>query len=43
MNILVLGDLVGLSGREALKKSLGKIIKDYQIDFTINKWRKFSR
>ena len=35
MNILVLGDLVGLSGREALKKSLGKIIKDYQIDFTI--------
>ena len=35
MNILVLGDLVGLSGREALKKTLEKIIKDYQIDFTI--------
>ena len=35
MNILVLGDLVGSSGRKALKKNLAKIIKDHQIDFTI--------
>ena len=35
MNILVLGDLVGLPGREALKKNLTKIIKDYQVDFTV--------
>ena len=35
MNILILGDLVGLSGRTALKKNLSKIIKKHQIDFTV--------
>ena len=35
MNILVLGDLVGVSGRKALKKNLAEIIKDYQVDFTV--------
>ena len=35
MNILVLGDLVGESGRKALKKNLSKIVSDHKIDFTI--------
>ncbi len=35
MKILVLGDLVGLSGREVLKRELPKIIKDNNINFSI--------
>ncbi len=35
MKILVLGDLVGLSGRKALKKYLPRIISDHKIDFSI--------
>ncbi len=35
MKILVLGDVMGLSGRIALKKHLSKIIEEYKIDFTI--------
>ena len=35
MKILVLGDVMGLSGRKALKKHLSKIIEEYKIDFTI--------
>ena len=35
MNILVLGDVMGLSGRIALKKNLSKIIHDNKIDFSI--------
>ena len=35
MNILILGDVMGLSGRKALKKHLFKIIKDNEINFSI--------
>ena len=35
MKFLILGDVVGLSGRNALKKNLAKIINDNKIDFTI--------
>ena len=35
MKILVLGDVMGLSGRIALKKHISKIIEEYKIDFTI--------
>ena len=35
MNILILGDIMGLPGREAVKKNLSKIIKKNEIDFTI--------
>ena len=35
MKILVLGDVMGLSGRKALKKDLSKVIEEYKIDFTI--------
>ena len=35
MKILVLGDVMGLSGRIALKQNLSKILNKYQIDFTI--------
>ena len=35
MKILVLGDIMGLSGRDILKKKLPKIIKDNNIDFSI--------
>ena len=35
MNILVLGDVVGPSGVEAVTKELPKIIKEKQIDFVI--------
>ena len=35
MNILILGDVMGLSGRKALKKNLGRIIKENQIEFSI--------
>ena len=35
MKILILGDLMGNSGKKALQKNLSKIIKDKNIDFTI--------
>ena len=35
MNILILGDVVGSSGRKALDANLQGIIKDQKIDFTI--------
>ena len=35
MNILILGDVMGLSGRKALKENLPEIIKKNQIDFSI--------
>ena len=35
MKILILGDVVGLPGRKALKKHFLKIIKDNKIDFSI--------
>ena len=35
MNILILGDVMGVSGRNAIKKNLKIIIKNYKIDFTI--------
>ena len=35
MKILILGDVMGASGRRAIKKDLSKIIKDNKIDFTI--------
>jgi len=35
MKILILGDVMGPSGRKAIKKSLSKIINDNEIDFTI--------
>ena len=35
MNILILGDVVGPSGRKAIKENLSQIIKKYSIDFTI--------
>jgi metallophosphoesterase (TIGR00282 family) len=35
MKILILGDLVGNSGKKALQENLIKIVKDKRIDFTI--------
>ena len=35
MNILILGDVVGNSGRKAINKNLQEIIKKFKIDFTI--------
>ena len=35
MKILILGDVVGNSGRKAIKSNLSKIINDYEIGFTI--------
>ena len=35
MNILILGDVMGASGREAIKKNLAKIIDINKIDFTL--------
>mgnify|MGYP003323488853 CR=1 FL=1 len=35
MKILILGDVMGLSGRMAIKKNLLDIIKNQAIDFTI--------
>ena len=35
MNILVLGDIVGPSGREALTKKLPGLIKKKKLDFVI--------
>ena len=33
MKILVLGDVMGLSGRKVLKKNLATVIKENEIDF----------
>ena len=35
MKILILGDVMGLAGRKAIKKNLSKIINDNEINFTI--------
>ena len=35
MKILILGDVMGISGRKAIKSNLDKIINDHKIDFTI--------
>ena len=35
MKILVLGDVMGAPGRNAVKKNLSKIIKENEIDFSI--------
>ena len=35
MNILILGDIVGPSGREALTKRLPELIKKKKLDFVI--------
>ena len=35
MKILVLGDVMGLSGRKVIKKNLANIIKENEIDFSI--------
>ena len=35
MNILILGDVLGIPGVEAIKKNLPKIIKEKKIDFVI--------
>jgi calcineurin-like phosphoesterase len=35
MKILILGDLMGNSGKKSLKENLEKIVKDNKIDFTI--------
>ena len=35
MKFLILGDVVGLPGRNALKKNLSKIINNNEIDFTV--------
>ncbi len=35
MKILVLGDVIGSSGRKALKRNLSKIIEEYKIDFSV--------
>ena len=35
MKILILGDVMGLSGRKALKKNLSKVISSNKIDFSI--------
>ena len=35
MKILILGDVMGLSGRNAIKKNLSQIIKENKINFSI--------
>ena len=35
MNLLILGDVMGASGRSALKNKLPKIITENKIDFVI--------
>jgi len=35
MNLLFIGDIFGSKGREAIKKELAKVKKEYKIDFTI--------
>ena len=43
MNILILGDIMGPSGREAIIKKLPNLIKKKKIDFVIYEWRKCCR
>ena len=35
MKLLILGDVMGLSGRKALKKHLKKILDENKIDFSV--------
>ena len=35
MKILILGDVMGVSGRKDIKNNLSKIIQDHEINFTI--------
>ena len=35
MNILILGDIMGKSGREVLKKNLNNLIEENNIDFVV--------
>ena len=35
MKILILGDVMGLSGRNAIKKNISQIIKENKINFSI--------
>ena len=35
MKILILGDVMGFSGRKAIKENLSRIINDKKIDFTV--------
>ena len=35
MKILILGDVMGMPGRKAVKKNLSKIIKELEIDFSV--------
>ena len=35
MNILILGDVFGPSGREAIKDNLKNLINQFKIDFTV--------
>ena len=35
MNLLILGDIMGASGRKALSNKLTELIKTYKIDFVI--------
>ena len=35
MNILILGDIMGKSGREVLKKNLNNLIEENKIDFVV--------
>ena len=35
MNILILGDIMGRSGREVLKKNLNDLIEENKIDFVV--------
>ena len=43
MNILILGDIVGPSGRKALTKRLPELIKKKKIRFCNCQWRKCGR
>ena len=38
MNILILGDIMGASGRKALFNKLPKLIQSYKIEFCNCKW-----
>ena len=38
MNILILGDIVGPSGREAVIKKLPDLIKKQKLDFQMNEF-----
>ena len=43
MNILILGDVIGASGREAIIKKLPNLIKQKKIDFVIVNGEKMSK